>query len=136
LAEIIHGSCLCGAVTFEITGRPTSLTYCHCSRCRKQAGVFAAVAMVRREDFRLLTGEDQIRRYTPEPPWRHVRAFCGVCGSPLGEPSDEHDLFPIAASALDDDPGVRPVLHLNVASKPAWYEITDGVKQIPGNYGD
>ena len=136
MAEIIRGSCLCGAVTFEITGRPTSLTYCHCSRCRKQAGVFAAVAMVRREDFRLLTGAEQIRRYTPEAPWRHVRAFCGVCGSPLGEPSDEHDVFPIAASALDDDPGVRPVLHLNVASKPAWYEITDGVKQIPGNYGD
>ena len=136
MAEIIRGSCLCGAVTFEITGRPRSLTYCHCSRCRKQAGVFAAVAMVRREDFRLLTGEDQIKRYTPEPPWRHVRAFCGACGSPLGEPSDEQDLFPIAASALDDDPGVRPVLHLNVASKPAWYEITDGVKQIPGSYGD
>ena len=136
MAEIIRGSCLCGAVTFEITGRPTSLTYCHCSRCRKQSGAFAAVAMVRREDFRLLTGAEQIRRYTPEAPWRHVRAFCGVCGSPLGEPSDEHDVFPIAASALDDDPGVRPVLHLNVASKPAWYEITDSVKQIPGNYGD
>ena len=136
MAEIIRGSCLCGAVTFEITGKPRSLTYCHCSRCRKQAGVFAAVVMVRRDDFRLLTGADQIKRYTPEPPWRHVRAFCAACGSPLGEPSEEHELFPIAASALDDDPGVRPVLHQSVASKPAWYEITDEVKQVPGNYGD
>jgi hypothetical protein len=123
-------------VTFEIADKPRSLTYCHCSRCRKQAGVFAAVVMVRREDFRLLSGAEHIRRYVPEAPWRHVRAFCGDCGSPLGEPSDEHDVFPIAASALDDDPGVRPVLHQNVASKPAWYEITDGVKQIPGSYGD
>ena len=136
MAAAIRGSCLCGAVTFEITGKPRSLTYCHCSRCRKQAGVFAAVVMVRREDFRLLSGAEHIQRYVPEAPWRHVRAFCGACGSPLGEPSDEHELFPLAASALDDDPGVRPVLHQNVASKPAWYEITDGVKQIPGSYGD
>ena len=136
MADAIRGSCLCGAVSFEIAGRPHSLTYCHCSRCRKQAGVFAAVLMVRREDFRLLTGADDIRRHVPEAPWRHVRAFCGICGSPLGEPSDEHELFPIAASALDDDPGLRPVLHQNVASKPAWYEITDGLKQIPASYGD
>jgi hypothetical protein len=132
----IRGSCLCGAVSFEITSKPRSLTYCHCSRCRKQAGVFAAVVMVSRTDFRLLSGAEHIRRYVPEAPWRHVRCFCGACGSPLGEPSEVHDLFPIAASALDDDPGVRPVLHQNVASKPAWYEITDGVKQIPGSYGD
>ena len=131
----IRGSCLCGAVRFEIAGEPLSLSYCHCSRCRKSAGVFAAVLMVRARDFRLLSGADHLRRYTPEPPFRHVRGFCGTCGSPIGEPSDEHETFPVAASALDDDPGVRPVIHLNVASKPAWYEITDGVKQIPGNYG-
>lgn len=131
----IQGSCLCGAVRFEIAGRPRSLSYCHCTRCRKQAGAFAAVVMVRREDFRLLQGAEHIRRYTPEAPWTHARAFCGTCGSPLGEPSESFELFPIAASALDDDPRVRPVLHMNVADKPDWYEITDGVRQIPGAYG-
>jgi hypothetical protein len=131
----IQGSCLCGAVRFEVEGRPRSLSYCHCSRCRKQAGAFAAVVMVRREDFRLLQGAEHIRGYVPESPWTHVRAFCGTCGSPLGEPSDDYELFPIAASALDDDPRVRPVLHMHVADKPDWYEITDGVRQIPGAYG-
>jgi hypothetical protein len=134
--DTIGGSCLCGAVRFEITGKPRSMSYCHCSRCRKSAGAFAAVIMVRNEDFRLISGADHIRHYTPEPPLRHVRAFCGTCGSPLGEPLTGHDLFPIAASALDDDPGVRPMIHLNTASRPAWYEIEDGVKQVPGNYGD
>lgn len=130
----IKGGCLCGAVRFEITGRPLSLSYCHCSRCRKSAGAFAAVLMVRTEDFRLLTGADHIRQFVPEPPFRHVRSFCGACGSPLGELLSAHETFPVAASALDDDPGARPVIHLNVASKPAWYEITDGVKQLPGDY--
>jgi len=134
--EPIKGSCLCGAVRFEITGKPLSLSYCHCARCRKQAGLSAAVLMVRREDFCLLAGADQIRRYEPQAPWNHVRAFCGICGSPLGEPSGTHEVFPVAASALDDDPLVRPVLHQNLAARPDWHAVADdGVKRIAGTYG-
>ena len=40
---MIRGSCLCGAVRFEMSGRPSTFSYCHCSRCRKSEGVFAAV---------------------------------------------------------------------------------------------
>lgn len=133
----IKGGCLCGAVRFEITGKPLSLSYCHCSRCRKQAGLSAAVLMVRRADFRLTAGVDRIRRFVPEPPFKHKRAFCGTCGSPLGEPSEAHDVFPIAASALDNDPGVRPVLHQNLSALPAWHAIADdGVKRMDGTYGE
>lgn len=134
--ETIRGSCLCGAVRFEIAGKPLSLSYCHCSRCRKQAGLSAAVLMVRREDFRLLSGGEHIRRYVPQAPWKHARAFCGTCGSPLGEPSDDHEVFPVAASALDDHPGVRPVLHQNLAAKPPWHLVgEDGAKRMDGTYG-
>jgi hypothetical protein len=133
---VIRGSCLCGAVRFEIAGKPLHLTYCHCSRCRKQTGLSSAVLMVRRRDLRLLAGEAVIRTYEPEPPWIHARSFCGRCGSSLGELLGDHDELPVAASALDDDPTVRPVLHLNVAAKPAWHAIGDRVKQLPGNYGE
>lgn len=131
----IRGSCLCGAVRFELTAPPLFMSYCHCSRCRKTGGAFAAIAMARREGFQLLAGEDAIRHFAPEPPFQHVRSFCGTCGSPLGELSGDHDTFPVAASALDDDPRVRPAIHVHAASKPAWYEISDGVKQVPGDYG-
>jgi hypothetical protein len=32
------GSCLCGAVAFEITGPLRSVIACHCHQCRKQTG--------------------------------------------------------------------------------------------------
>ena len=32
--------------------------------------------------------------------------------------------------ALDDDPGVRPQLHVHVASKAPWFTITDGLPQF------
>lgn len=46
-------------------------------------------------------------------------------------------MFPVAASALDDDPGVRPALHQNLAARPDWLVIPeDGVTRMDGTYGD
>ena len=130
---MINGSCLCGAVAFEISGQPRSLSYCHCSRCRKAEGVFAAVLIGAAEDFHLIRGAEQIARIPPQAPWTHARAFCRACGSALGE-LQSGSIYVVAASALDDDPGLRPTAHLNVASKPAWYEIDDDLKKFDGNY--
>lgn len=42
----------------------------------------------------------------------------------------------IPAGLLDDDPGVRPKLHVFAGSKAPWWEITDGLPQhekwVPG----
>ena len=130
---MIRGSCLCGAVRFEIGGRPSTFSYCHCSRCRKSEGVFAAVLVGKAEDFRLLAGEEHVRRYVPPAPWTHARAHCDICGSALGELTVGNS-YVVAASTLDDDPGVRPTAHLNVASKPAWCDIDDDLKKFEGNY--
>ena len=34
----IRGSCLCGAVSYEITGSFKVIGHCHCSTCRKSHG--------------------------------------------------------------------------------------------------
>ena len=34
----LKGSCLCGAVKYEVTGEPKRFYHCHCSRCRKATG--------------------------------------------------------------------------------------------------
>ena len=57
---MIRGSCVCGGIRFEIE-KVTALTHCHCTVCRKESGAtFATYAHVRREQFRLLSGEDFI----------------------------------------------------------------------------
>ncbi len=40
--------------------------------------------------------------------------------------------FGLPLGALDDDPGIRPKLHMHVASKAPWFTITDDLPQIPG----
>lgn len=124
----IRGSCLCGAVRFEIAGPPLWLAYCHCSRCRKSGG--SANLSVRAEQFRWIQGRELVKRYVPEPPYDIVRCFCSVCGSYLGEPDTSDVSFPVAANALDDDPGVRPVFHEWVTDLPAWYEIHDDLPRF------
>ena len=36
------GSCLCGAVRYEVTGPLRKVVYCHCEQCRKTSGHFVA----------------------------------------------------------------------------------------------
>ena len=36
----------------------------------------------------------------------------------------------VPAGALDDDPAVRPIVHIHTASKAPWYEIADALPQF------
>jgi hypothetical protein len=59
--------------------------------------------------------------------------FCRVCGSPIVRKFDAHPKYlGLPLGALDDDPGIRPKVHMHVASKAPWFTITDGLPQIPG----
>ena len=50
---MLRGSCLCGGVRYEITGRLSGALNCHCSTCRKAHGAaFRSRARVRAADFR------------------------------------------------------------------------------------
>ena len=40
------GRCLCGAVTYEITGDPMATAICHCEHCQRQSGGAFSVNVV------------------------------------------------------------------------------------------
>lgn len=130
---MINGSCLCGKVKFQISGEPSSLSYCHCSRCRKAAGVFSAVLVGKADDLSITAGHDDIAKLPPGPDWKFERCFCRACGTSLGD-MVTGDIYVVAASALDDDPGIRPTAHIHTASKPDWYEIVDDLQKFDGDY--
>ena len=130
---MIKGSCLCGKVKFEISGTPSSLSYCHCSRCRKAAGIFSAVLIGKANDLQVTAGQDQITKFKAGSDAKFERCFCKKCGTSLGDMATG-DSYVIAASALDDDPGIRPSFHIHTASKPDWYEIVDDLQKFEGDY--
>jgi hypothetical protein len=127
---VIRGSCLCGAVRYEIAGTPVRLTHCHCGQCRKGHGAaFATYARIAAGDLRWVAGEGQVRRYRSSPPVE--RSFCGICGSNLTFVSDEMPgVAWVAAGGFDDDPGVRPSRHIYVDSKAPWFDLSDGLPKF------
>lgn len=130
---MIRGSCLCGNVKFQISGEPYSLSYCHCSRCRKAAGVFSAVLIGKSDDLVVTEGQDDIGKFKAGSDTKFERCFCKQCGTSLGD-MNSGDIYVVAASALDDDPKIKPSLHIHTASKPDWYEIDDDLKKFEGDF--
>jgi len=131
---VIRGGCLCGCVRFEIARAVGPFELCHCNRCRKASGsAFVPWLWALREDFRLLQGEELIRRYEAPlrdkpPPYR--TSFCGRCGSPVPDPKSEAPRLEMHAGILDDDPGIRPERHILVEAKSPWFTITDALPQF------
>ncbi|KAF2280135.1 uncharacterized protein EI97DRAFT_477771 [Westerdykella ornata] len=81
------GSCLCGAITFELHGEPISNCLCFCNSCRKSTGsIGMANSWYKKENFRILTGEDKLRIFydnTPDSGGQIERSFCTECGSTM-----------------------------------------------------
>jgi len=126
---MVGGSCLCGAVRYEVTGPLGAIHHCHCAMCRKAHGAaFSSFARAAASDVRLVAGAETLRSYRSSPPVE--RRFCGECGSNLFFRHDAvADATWVAAGSIDGDPGVRPESHIFVTSKAPWHEITDALPQ-------
>lgn len=114
------GSCLCGAVRFEVDGGFEHFYLCHCRHCRKDTGsAHAANLFSTSATLRWLAGDDKVVSYTL-PGTRHARSFCGVCGSALPSLQMQGKLVVVPAGSLDTAVDVRPEAHLFMASKADW----------------
>jgi hypothetical protein len=131
---MIRGSCSCGGVRYE-ADRVAMMSHCHCSVCRKATGAaFATWAHVEAKDFRFVQGEDLITKHRNAEGMG--REFCSICGSPVPGKPDHMKTWSIPAGTFDDDPGVRPALHVFVTSRAHWWTIDDELPQfekwVPG----
>ncbi len=129
---MIRGGCLCGGVRYEISGELSQMCCCHCQMCRRVHGTpFASYAALDPRHRRYTQGEELVRTYASSA--EGVRTFCSRCGSKLEfHTSKTPDEIWVAAGSFDGDPGIRSSSHIYVDSKAPWYEITDALKQYPG----
>jgi hypothetical protein len=121
------GSCLCGAVSFEVEGQLHTPDACHCSQCRKQSGHYWVSTNVAPSALKL-DGVETVRWYRSSEKVR--RGFCGTCGSVLfWEPLDRDDFIAVAMGAFESPTGVRLGKHIFVVDKGDYYDIADGLPQ-------
>lgn len=115
-----RGSCLCGAVRFEVEGGFECFFLCHCAFCRKDTGsAHAANLFSSTATLTWLTGENHVATYHL-PATRHAKSFCKACGSALPRPRTEATPLVVPAGSLETPLTIRPDAHLFVASRADW----------------
>ena len=129
---VLAGSCLCGAVAYQVGGTFRVVHNCHCSRCRKaRAAAHTTNGFVERDGFRFLRGEDLLARYKVPDAEHFTHVFCRVCGSGMPRANPARPLVGIPFGSLDDDPGRGADDHIFTAYKAPWYAIADDLPQYP-----
>lgn len=128
----VTGGCECGAVRFTVTGALRDVVNCHCGQCRRFHGHVGAYTNTARAA--LSFGEERGLRWYQSSSFAR-RGFCGACGSSLFWQALEGDVISIAAGCLDAPTGLRTVRHIFVAHRGDYYEITDGLEQLPDGAG-
>ncbi|MBW6421770.1 GFA family protein [Rhizobium sp. XQZ8] len=120
------GSCLCGAVSFEIEGDLAAPDACHCSKCRKQTGHYLATTDVPRDRL-TVHGAENVSWYQSSEKVR--RGFCKTCGSSLFWDPPHRDWMGVAMGAFDTPTETHLKMHIFVADKGDYYDIADGLPQ-------
>lgn len=102
MKKTYHGSCHCGAVSYEAKLDLSAGTFrCNCSICMKKRNW---LAVAQPEDFRLLSGEGKLGEYQFASHRLH-HLFCKNCGISSyswGENEDLGTFYAIAVNCLDD----------------------------------
>jgi len=120
------GSCLCGAVTFEVSGELKPPDACHCSQCRKVSGHYWASTDIPRAALKV-NSEHNVAWFRSSE--KVQRGFCSTCGSTLVWDPIQKDWIAVSMGAFDAPTDSRLEKHIYVADKGDYYEIKDGLPQ-------
>src|SRR5687768_10678173 len=114
------GSCLCGAVTFEVEGDLPGPDGCHCIACRKHSGHFFVSTDATRS-AQTIHGEENVTWFQSSAKVR--RGFCAACGSSLLRDPVGRDWTGITMGALGGPTNTRLHVPVRTAEKADYYEI-------------
>lgn len=120
MAQPHMGSCLCGAVKFEMEGEFKKFFLCHCSLCRKVTGsAHCSNLFAPNGRLRWLSGEDKLSFYRHED-GNFARNFCSICSATMPLFVKKRNMVVLPAGCLDSDIDITPQAHIFIGSKGNW----------------
>jgi hypothetical protein len=129
----ITGGCLCGRVSYTITGEALQTGLCHCRDCQRYTGsafepyvVFPKASVEVRGELRtfdMAGGSGQIIH----------RRFCPHCGSGvMNEAEARPGNIIVLAGSLDDSTVFSPAMEVNCISAQPWVDARNDRRRFPG----
>lgn len=129
--EVLRGSCLCRAVTYEVRAPFLEFAHCHCSRCRKATGSSHATNLyVSPGRFNWVSGQDKAVRFDLPSAASFATTFCGNCGGPLPHHTRSARVIVVPAGSLDDVPRREPRVHIFWGSRAPWTSNAAGLPEF------
>jgi hypothetical protein len=125
---VARGSCLCGAVAFDVSNIRDTVTFCHCSQCRKFSGHHWAATRAPQEKLSFRRDDGLVWFASSD---FAKRGFCRICGSSLFYKVNDADHIGIAAGCLESPTGLRPGKHIFTANQGDYYTIADDAPHVP-----
>jgi hypothetical protein len=117
------GSCLCGAVAFELLGPLDDVIACHCNQCRKMTGNYWASTHTADADLKF-TRQDTLKWFASSDGAK--RGFCKECGSSLFWKKNGENITSICVGSIDGKTGLKLGGHIFTADAGDYYVISGG----------
>lgn len=126
----VHGSCHCGAITYEADVDPALVGVCSCTDCQTLSGSPFRVS-VPTTTLRVLTGRPKTYVKTAESGSKRRHAFCGDCGAPVYSSADVDTppLHMLRVGCLAERAALPPQRQIWRASAVPWVRH---VHDLPG----
>ena len=130
---MLEGSCLCGAVAYEVDAEAGPIVHCHCETCRKAHGsAFSSVCNVPRNAFRWVRGDDVRGGYESAP--GKIRNFCRTCGSHLMAERGGQPTVILRLGCLDTPITDTPKVHIWRSHGASWYDPKTQLPELPEGF--
>ena len=129
----IKGGCLCGAVTYEISGDPMFVGHCACEDCQKATGTGHSSVAAFPETALSVHGQPASYTGTGDSGQATTRQFCGKCGSPLfTRPSVMPGAVIVSMGTMDADAALEPSMLIYNKRRRPWDHVPSGFAVFEG----
>ncbi len=120
------GRCLCGAVSYEVSGEPIMTALCHCPSCRRASGAPAvAWAMFPRDKLSVHGDEPSVYASSQGV----QRRFCEKCGTALFFEADYiPGLVDVTIASFDEPESLAPQMHIWNCHRLDWMNGVDALE--------
>ena len=120
------GRCLCGQISYELSGDVIATAVCHCDHCQRQSGGAFSVNLIAMESQLAVSGDlatFEDRGENDDAVYVY-RRFCGSCGSPIFSAMIEPaGLIAVKAGTLDEKSAVAPNVEAWCEQKQPWVDL-------------
>ena len=123
-----HGHCLCGVVSYNITGDLRQVVICHCGQCLHTHGHHVVYSEFEKNKIQFVN-DAVIKWYRSSN--AQGRGFCQECGASLFWERLGASTIIIAAGMLDLAQGTKTIGHIYCSDKSEYYEIVDDLLKFP-----